>query len=229
MPVVLVHGAGGTHLDWPGALRRLPNTLALDLPGHGKSRLPGRTSIEDYTADVALFLEALNMPKAVIIGHSMGGGIAQMLALTHPEKVAGLVLVATGAKLRVHPDIVERVLHDQAGVAALLKEWIWAPAVPQTVREISYERLMETPAQVVQGDYYACDHFDIRERLAEIQAPTLIIGGTEDRMTPHKFSVFMQENIPQAELFTVEGGGHMLALEQPEPVTEAIRQWLERL
>jgi pimeloyl-ACP methyl ester carboxylesterase len=98
-PVLLIHGAGESHLVWPIGLRRLPGTIvyALDLPGHGKSRGTGRSTIADYADWLGSFLAALLVPAAVCIGHSMGGAIAQQLALTHPDRTAALVLVATGA------------------------------------------------------------------------------------------------------------------------------------
>ncbi len=230
-PVIMVHGAGGTHLDWPILLRRLPqsNAIALDLPGHGKSAPPGQHSIPAYADGVIGLMDALALPQAVIAGHSMGGGIAQTIALEYPERVRGLILLGTGAKLRVHPDILARVRDHHAEIADLLKTWIWADDAPSALRDAGYAQLMNTPPQVIYGDYLACDNFDIRDRLSEISAPTLVIGGTADKMTPLKFSQYLADNIPHAALFTVEGGGHMMALEQPQTVTDAIAAWLDRL
>jgi pimeloyl-ACP methyl ester carboxylesterase len=229
LPVVLVHGAGGSRLDWPPLLRRLPqaNAIAIDLPGHGKSPGPGRKTVSDYARCVAALLDALDIPQAIIAGHSMGGAIAQMMALDHAERVHGLVLIGTGAKLRVHPDILDRVLTDPQAVAALLKDWIWGPGTPESMRQLAYDQLMQTPPEIIHGDYLACDAFDVRERLEEIRAPALVIGGTADAMTPHKFSAFLRDHLPNADLVTVEGGGHMMALEHPAFVTDAIRTWLE--
>lgn len=227
-PLILIHGAGGSRLDWPGELRHMDNGIALDLPGHGKSGGTGRQTIDDYAADVIALMDALDIEKAVIIGHSMGGGIGQRLALDYTERVQGLVLIGTGAKLRVHPDILAKVLDDQAGVANLLKDWIWGKAMPQPMRDLAYEKLMEVPAQVMYGDYVACDAFDVRDRLHTITTPTLVIGGTQDAMAPHKFSVYLHENIPNAQLITVDSG-HMIPLEAPEAVTSAIQTWLKSL
>lgn len=231
VPVILVHGAGGTHLDWPAALRKLPqaNAIAIDLPGHGKSEAPGRETIDDYTRAVIALMDALEIPQAVIAGHSMGGAIAQTLALDYADRAAGIILLGTGARLRVHPDIVERVLTDQQAVAELLRDWIWAESAPQTMRDLAYEQLMNTPAQVIHNDYKACNHFDVMPRLNEIAMPALVIGGTEDRMTPHKYSQFLHDNIANSHLVTVEGGGHMMALEQTDFVVAEIASWLDAL
>ena len=104
-PLVLVHGAGGSRLDWAPELRRLPDArvIALDLPGHGKSTAPGRNTLDAYARDVAALLDALALDRAVIVGHSMGGGVAQLLALDWPERIAGLVLLGTGASCRSIP------------------------------------------------------------------------------------------------------------------------------
>ncbi len=85
--LVLIHGAGGTHLHWPAELRMLDSTAvyALDLPAHGKSAPPGRTSIEEYADDIAAFVEALGLEHVVLVGHSMGGAIAQTIGLRKPS------------------------------------------------------------------------------------------------------------------------------------------------
>ncbi len=99
--VVLLHGAGGTHLHWPYNLRRLNNykIYAPDLPGHGKSAGLGMQSVGKYADAVAEWITSVGIKKAVIAGHSMGGAIAQTLAIEYPKLVSGLILVATGAKL----------------------------------------------------------------------------------------------------------------------------------
>jgi pimeloyl-ACP methyl ester carboxylesterase len=82
---------------------------------------------------------------------------------------------------------------------------------------------------VLLGDFRACDAFDVRERLGDISVPTLVIGGTEDRLTPPKFSEYLREHIPNTQLLLVEEAGHMVMLEQPAVVTEAIADFLATL
>ena len=116
-PLVLVHGAGGNLMHWPGALRRLPGhtVYALDLPGHGKSGGAGRAEIGAYADVVRGFAEALGLVPFVLAGHSMGGAIALEFALRYPARLAGLILVGTGAKLRVAPEILTGILDDLRG------------------------------------------------------------------------------------------------------------------
>ena len=114
-PVVLIHGAGGTHLHWPAPIRRLPEypVYALDLPGHGKSEGRGQQSITAYAQCVLDWMDSLQMHKAVFIGHSMGGAVALTLGLQHPERVLGLGLVGTGARLKVAPAILEYAAREE--------------------------------------------------------------------------------------------------------------------
>lgn len=228
-PVTLiVHGAGGTHLDWPAEIRRLPeaNAVIVDLPGHGRSPGPGRASVSAYAADMVAVLDALKLPHAIIAGHSMGGAIALTMALYYPQRVQGLVLIGTGAKLGVHPDILNGFMTELSRTATLISTLFYGSQGTDSMRRRTYQRLMEFAPITLTNDYAACNAFDVRDRLGEIHVPTLIVGGSEDQMTPFKFSEYLRDHIPGAKLVRVEGGGHMMMLEQPAVVAEAIRAWL---
>ncbi|MEA3340058.1 MAG: alpha/beta fold hydrolase, partial [Chloroflexota bacterium] len=127
--LVLVHGAGGSRLHWPGELRRLPQATVytLDLPGHGRSEGTGCNTISDYANTVAAFLDALGVERAVIVGHSLGGAIAQTLALDFAARITRMALTATGARLRVAPAIIEGIQSDFEGTAALITRFAWSP------------------------------------------------------------------------------------------------------
>ena len=101
-PVILIHGAGGTHLSWPPQIRRLDGEriYALDLPGHGKSDGAGRHSMDEYADDIITFMKELKLREAVMVGVSMGSAIALTLALKSPKKVLGLGLLGSGAKMQ---------------------------------------------------------------------------------------------------------------------------------
>jgi pimeloyl-ACP methyl ester carboxylesterase len=227
-PVLLIHGAGENHLVWPIGLRRLPGTIvyAIDLPGHGKSQGAGRSTIAGYTEWLVAFLDALRLPTAVLVGHSMGGAIAQWLALTQPGRIAALVLVATGAKLRVAPQLLEQAQNDFLAAVDLVSQWEWGPAAPEGLRQLGKQQLLANIPEVMLGDYRACDAFDVRERLRTIAAPTLIVAGEVDQMTPLKHAMFMAEQIPQARLKAVPEAGHMVMLEAAEMVTQTIADFL---
>ncbi len=228
LTMVLVHGAGSSHLAWPEQLRRVEGATvhALDLPGHGKSSGRGRASVADYVEVVRGFLDTLNVERAVITGHSMGGAIAQLFALTHPARTAGLILVATGAKLRVTPQILNGILTDTEATLDLVTRYSWGPDAPEELVKLGRDQLASLAPDTIADDYAACDAFDVRDRLGQITAPTLVVGGTADQMTPPKYAQFLAEKIPGARLAMIEGTGHMVMLEQPELVVQHVRQFL---
>ena len=101
-PTVLIHGAGGMYLDWASETRRSPslNAIVPDLPAHGENPVgQGRDNVRDYAEDVLALMDALEIAQAHIVGHSMGGAIAQTLAFYYPQRVVKLGLGATGARL----------------------------------------------------------------------------------------------------------------------------------
>jgi len=232
-PAVLIHGAGGDHLYWPPQIRRLPNQriFALDLPGHGRSDGVGHQSIEDYAAAVLRFLEAAGLNAAVLVGHSMGGAIALHLALHHPQRVLGLGLVASGARLRVAAAILQNASNPSThgDAVALIIAWAFSPQAPPRLRELAARRMRETRPSVLYGDFLACDAFNVMEQLSRLTAPTLVICGNEDRMTPLRFSEFLRDNIPGARLEVVPHAGHMVMLEQPQAVANALAGFLDSI
>lgn len=229
-PMILIHGAGGSRLHWPGELRRLPTTTVytIDLPGHGRSEGQGCERITDYAQAARAFLDAVGIERAVVAGHSMGGAIAMTLALHCADRVAGLALVGAGARLRVSPRILKMIRDDFAESVDLITRFAWSPEAQPALVEIGRKSLRKTDPGVVLGDFIACDHFDVMDRLGEIAAPTLVITGVDDQMTPVKYAHFLTESIPGAEQVILDGAGHMVMLERAKAVARAIREFLER-
>ncbi len=227
-PLVLIHGAGGNAMHWPAELRRLPGgtVYALDLPGHGKSGGAGRTEVGAYAEVVCAFADALDLPPFVLAGHSMGGAIAMECALRYPNRLAGLILVGTGARLRVAPQILDGILADFAGATELLTAWTHGEATAPNLRRLYLRRLREVDPQVLHGDFAACDAFDRRADVSRITAPTLILCGDADRMTPVKYSQYLHEQIAGSQLTVIPDAGHMVMLEQPAAVAEAVIHFL---
>jgi pimeloyl-ACP methyl ester carboxylesterase len=228
--VVLLHGAGGSHLGWPPGLRRLPDfaVMGMDLPGHGRSHPSGRQTINAYAADITALLRQQNLNQAILIGHSMGGAIAQTTALTQPDMIAGLVLIGTGAKLPVANFILEQTLTDFAAVTQFVTKYSWSPDAPQPMVEKAHQELVKTAPDVLLGDFMACNSFNVMEQVGKIDAPTLVIAGSIDKMTPPKFGRYLADQIPNASLHIVENGGHMMMLEQAGVVTAVITQFLQQ-
>ncbi|HEY4690610.1 MAG TPA: alpha/beta fold hydrolase [Anaerolineae bacterium] len=226
--LILIHGAGENHLVWPAALRRMPGVrvFAVDLPGHGKSGGRGRSSVAEYAAFTGRLLDALKIERAAIVGHSMGGAIAQQFGLTYPARTAALILVATGARLRVAPQLLKSTASDLPAAVELISHLEWGPGTPEQMIRLGRQQLLANRIEVLHGDYLACNAFDVMERLGDIRAPTLVIGGTADQMTPPKYASTLAERIPGAQLALVEGAGHMVMLEREEAVARPVEQFL---
>jgi pimeloyl-ACP methyl ester carboxylesterase len=229
--LLFVHGAGGDHTIWGEQLRELaPNfsVAALDLNGHGRSPAREGEGFQTYTEDVLAVLEALAMPT-VVVGHSMGGAITLMVALQRPKNLVGLGLVGTGAKLRVHPQILELCQTDFERAIDFIVQWAFAEQSPPELRERARAQMRRTGADALLRDFSSCNTFDVMARLSEIALPTLILCGRDDKLTPVKYSEYLQQNIPTAQLKIIEGAGHMVMLEQPKAVTQALREFCARL
>lgn len=229
-PLVLIHGAGGSRLSWPAGLRRMSGirVYALDLPGHGKSGGNGRSSIPDYARALDGWLEQMGIPQAILAGHSMGGAIALWSSLEYPQRVAALVLIGTGARMRVHPDLLERSRHPATFAFAVsqVTEWSYSEKAPPELVRLASRRLAEVSPQVLYGDFLACDEFDVRDRLQQVTQPCLVISGEADRMVPVKYAAFLANGLPAARLVVIPGAGHMVLLEKPEEVSAAVKGFL---
>ncbi len=231
--LVLIHGAGGSHLDWPGQLRRLPGeaVYALDLPGHGKSEGVGRQSIAAYAQAVLRWLEEMLLDPAILVGHSMGGAVAQTLALLAPERTAGLVLIGSGARLRVNQSLLESLRAERTFPQAVeqIMSWSFSPSAPESLLRLSQERMLQTRPPVFHGDLLACDAFDSTETIGALpEMPALVICGAADKMMPERHSRFLAEKIAGAILKVVPEAGHMVTLEQPAAVAEAVGGFVRR-
>jgi pimeloyl-ACP methyl ester carboxylesterase len=227
--LVCIHGAGGSHQHWGPQLQGLADTarvLAPSLPGHGRSPGTGCVSIADYSAVLLAFLAALELERVVLAGHSMGGAIALQIALTAPERVAGLVLASTGARLPVNPAFLAGLEHDPAATVQSIVAHVYGPDAPANLRAADEAGFLQAAPRVFRQDLLACNAFDVRGQLADIACPTLVLCGEEDRMTPPKFSHLLHEQISGSEVVMIPAAGHMAQVEQPAAVNAALRGWL---
>lgn len=228
-PLILIHGAGGSSLHWPPDVRHLPgvSSLAIDLPGHGESLGEEKASIEAYSDAVLSFLDQMEINQVLLAGHSMGGAIAMRMSLDHPARVKGLILVGSGAKLRVHPELLEDCRREETypEVISQLLAWSFSPAADQNLVRLAGKRMQDLPPSVLLADFKACDAFDIREQVGEISQPTLIICGEDDQMTPVRYSQYLAEKIQGSRLEIIPGAGHMVMLEKPRIVADLISEF----
>ena len=236
--IVLIHGAGDSRAVWERQMRYLSErhrVLGIDLPGHG-ARLAenGLDRHENNAAEVCRMMDVEGIPQAVVAGHSMGGAVALTMALEHRDRLQGLVLVATGARMKMRPDFLEQARQSAAtygnkmpsATHVLPVEQMVDPAVPADVVQWLKERTGRASAQATYADFQANNNFDVMARLAEIRIPTLVVGGSDDRMAPKKFAEFLAGAIPGARLEILAPSGHYPMVEQEESFNRCLEGFL---
>ncbi|AET68812.1 putative hydrolase or acyltransferase of alpha/beta superfamily [Desulfosporosinus orientis DSM 765] len=224
--LLFIHGAGGNGGHWIYQLAGIKgyNLIALDLPGHGRSEGSAADSITAYREFVWQFTQVLNLKNIIVVGHSMGGAIALDLTLKYPEFCMGLVIVDSGARLRVNPALLELLAKGEQPVETI--KFCYSKKVSSDLLAKANQEMKKVPSHVFLADFRACDTFDIVDHVKSIQHPTLIICGQEDRMTPPKYSEYLVKNLPQSNLAYISDAGHMTMLEQPHQVNKAILSFL---
>lgn len=230
-PLVLIHGAGGSRLHWPPTVRRMPGVrvYALDLPGHGHSPGPVPASIEAFATTVLDWMDGNLARRPVVAGHSMGGAITLTLAKRAPGRLAGIALVGSGARLRVHPSILSGSTSEETFPAVVdqIMEWAFSRQAQPRLVELAHRRMLEVPPAVLNSDFNACDEFDMLSELEAIKTPALVLCGSQDMLTPLKYSEYLTAHLPHARLKTLPGAGHMVMLEQPQAFTAALAAFLK--
>ncbi len=218
--LLFIHGAGSRGIVWQLQLLAFPQATAPDLP----DRIGG---VDSYLETLRAAL-GTGGPRT-LAGHSLGGAIALRWALRHPEEVRALILIGTGARLRVAPGFLEGIkAGDPAAIEQFGAAW-FAPETPARLREKSLALLRATPPSVLLADLLAADGFDVMGEVGRLRLPTLIMCGAEDRLAPVKFSQYLHEQIQGSDIVLVPGAGHMVMIEQPQATNSAIRAFLERL
>lgn len=230
LAMVLVPGAGGRHIDWPKELRhnRLVKTLSVDLPGHFKLKGDPCQTIEEMADVITCLVEDQKLEKVVIVGHSMGGLIAQELGVRQPAWLDSLILLGTAPVMPVHPIILDNIYTDLDKTADFITKYAWSGKGYGVVTGAVRKAVMENRPETLHADFSACSQYDVRERLSEIQADTLVIGGQRDKFTPLKQSEFIVEHVPNAKLHIMKAAGHYMAQEQPLQLTRVIIPYLKK-
>jgi pimeloyl-ACP methyl ester carboxylesterase len=244
IPLVLIHGIGADGRMFAPVVERLAGAtlhfVYWDLPGYGGRPLDGSLAFPVLAATLAADLDALGIDQAVILGHSIGGMVAQELAATFPQRVRALVLSATTAvfgsrdgsfqrefvQARLGPLDAGQTMAQMAAEAAprLLGSAAALEAAPTLVRLMS-----EVPEATFRAAVACVVTFDRRADLARIVVPTLLIAGEEDTNAPLKTMKRMAEAIPGARLEVLSGIGHLAPLECPDRYADIVRQFLADL
>lgn len=229
MKLVFIPGSGNTKEVWHYQTEHFPDSEAISLPGHPEGK--PCTSVEDYADWVHQYILDQGYSEPILVGHSIGGAVAQIYALNYPEDVKGLILIGTGARLRVDPQILGLIEEGIKKPSLWLKNFVepFYSRVDPGLRETVIKKVAEVGARVQLSDFQCCDKFDIMDKVHLIGAPTLVICGSEDEMTPVKYSQYLTTKISGARLVIIEGGTHFVFMEKPEEVNRAIEEFLSGL
>lgn len=232
-PIVLIHGAGGSHLHWPAPIRRLSEyfVYAVDLPGHGKSEGRGQQAIEAYAESIIEWMHAIKLRQAIFIGHSMGGAIALSLGLQYPDLVIGLGLVGSGARLKITPALLDISGREESfsSTVETIIEWAFDPHADPGLVELATKRMAEIRPSVLHSDFVACNTFNVLNEIKQLGIPTFMLCGENDRLTPPRYSQYLADNIPNSEIVIIPEAGHMVQLEKPDQVANAIADFVSKV
>lgn len=236
--VVFINSLGTDLRIWDEVIERLPTNvpvLSYDKSGHGLSG-PGAASIEDFAADLASLMDALDMGNALVCGVSVGGMIAQALADIRPDLVAGLVLCNTGYRIGTAESWSDRIIAlDKGGIEpmadAVLERW-FSPWFRQNRPELlaGYQMMLtRTPLAGYRAVCQAIRDADLESRARLVACPTLCIAGEADLATPPDVVNSLADAIPCALSECYAGVGHLPCIEVPDRLASDIIAHLERL
>jgi 3-oxoadipate enol-lactonase len=240
-PLILIHGLSDDARLWTPLMPELSKkyrTIALDVRGHGRSGKPDVPySIRQFSEDLLAFLRELDIPRAHLLGLSMGGAIAQQFALEHPEKVRSLILLSTFSYTDPNLRATFKRLRNRlitGGCPAFFDDAVKLTVTPEfasahadeiaTVKEEMVT--MNSPTALVHA-IDACMEFDVADRLSQLSLPTLIISGREDTFTPLYFSEQIHHSIPGSKWNILDGVAHNVLI--PEKIPELSQFVLEFL
>lgn len=230
-PLVLIHGAGGSAATWYMQLRGLASDFrvhAIELNGHGKSidRSEADTG-QSYLSDIHSIVETLEMP--ILGGHSMGGALTQLYALKHSQSLRGVMLIGTGARLRVHPMIFDWLENDFDSYIEALGDFVFDESADTRLIQASKKEASKCNPRIIARDFAFCNEFDVMDDIQDIQYNTLVLVGESDKMTPVKYSQYLADRISNSEIHVIPRAGHSVMLEQPSMMNEHIRTWAMNL
>jgi pimeloyl-ACP methyl ester carboxylesterase len=248
-PIVFIHGLSGQWQNWLENIPRFAEgrrVVAMDLPGFGLSEEPTeKISIELYGRAVAKLCERLDLAPAVVVGNSMGGFVAAELAITHPEMVERLMLLASAGVSQM--DVAKRPVLAAGKVAGLLatsnvaqmrmsarrpklRHWIMSLVCrhPSRIKpDLMFEGLMKGANKPgFEAALRACLDYDFRERLPDIGCPTMVVWGEKDMIIPVRDADTFVSLIEGARKVIFEDTGHVPMLERPKTFNRCLEEFL---
>ncbi len=226
--MIFVHGSGFTCLFWHYQTSYFEDSEAISLPGHPQGK--PCTSVTEYTDWMRGYVREMDYKGVILVGHSLGGAIALDYGLRYAGDLKALILIGTGARLRVHPDFLACCEEGTRDIGMWMEAWepAYDLVLPELKTRLFEERMLVGPG-VQLNDLLCCDRFDVIADMHRIQLPTLVICGSEDQMTPVKYSQFLASKIKGAKQVVIEGGTHLVPAEKPAEVNQAIEEFLGSL
>ena len=182
-----------------------------------------------YIETIDTLIKILNLKKVILCGHSLGGAIAQLYYLFNQRNVEGLILIGSGARLRVNPLIFNSLKNNFQAYLESIKAGAFYRKTDKKIMIDFIKEVEKTTPEVTYTDFSICDQFDVLSdiKAGKIKVPCLIICGQDDKLTPPKYSVFFQENIKGSDLTIINNAGHMVMIEKPEEVNQSIKKFLK--
>ncbi len=226
---IFVHGAGGNTHTWYYQKKYLQThmeVVLIDLPGHGDSPGDGCNTIDEFKDALYETVQILKIEKSYIAGHSMGGAIVMSLALSYPHIFKGIILIGTGAKLGVLPEILDGVVKEKEKTVHTITELVFSKKTSPILKENGFKEMMKCKKEILYKDFYSCNYFNVMDSIKSINLPVLIICGMDDLLTPPKYSEYLNKNIKDSKLTLIKDAGHMVMLEKPEELNKAIEAWI---
>jgi 3-oxoadipate enol-lactonase len=241
-PLVLIHGLNGDLTGWALVIpefSRHYRTLALDVRGHGESSKPDEPySIKGFSEDFHEFLRQIQIPRAHILGLSMGGAIAQQFALDYPGMIRSLVLVSTFSHIDEQAQRAFTRLRQSlkaGGYPAFLDEVVKLAFTPQfiaanpgPIAELKEKRVRTNSPVAIGRATDACMAFDLKNEIAKISLPTLVVSGRADVFTPLHLAEQIHRSIRGSEWKVLDGVGHNLYVEKASRLAEITLEFLKR-
>lgn len=227
MKLIFLHGSGAYGGVWRYQTDYFPDSDAINLPGH----LQGQTlnSVEEYVDWLREYVRGRGYRDVVLVGHSLGGAIALMYAIKYPQELKGIVIIGSGARLKVHPMYLTT---PEEAIKGNLQEWYQQMVAGHRLtpedykREVIEKRKAIGPA-VMLNDFLCCDKFDLMDRVQEIKLPALIICGELDMMTPVKYANYLGTKLTNSRVVIIPQATHLVFAEKPEVVNEAIEDFVK--
>ncbi|MGY5862663.1 MAG: alpha/beta hydrolase [Candidatus Thorarchaeota archaeon] len=231
--LLFIHGAGGSLILWSLQIKHFSQThrvIALDLSGHGDSQATEEAPEiqKHYVRELTSLIQHLSLDNFVLIGHSMGGGIAMSYVLQNGVRMPrAMVLVSTSSDLDMRkrgPGVAKESIEINLFLLQGALKRIKSPEYE--LKQAGVKASLSHP-WIMQKDLQACDHFDITDRVREITIPAFVIVGEHDDLIIPSVAKQLEESLPRADIAVIKGANHSPMIEQTEEFNRLLSKFLK--